>query len=71
MVKTLRSSAGGVGSIPGRGAKIPHASWPKNQNIEHVVTNSIKTLKVVHIKEIFKKKILSPNWRIINKHLEF
>ena len=31
MVETLPSNAGGAGSIPGRGAKIPHASWPKNQ----------------------------------------
>ena len=33
------------------GAKIPHASWPKNQNIkqkQQIVTNSIKTLKMVH-----------------------
>ena len=34
VVKTLLSNAGGVRSIPGRGAKIPHASWPKNQNIK-------------------------------------
>ena len=34
MVKTSPSSAGGAGSIPGRGAKIPHASRPKNQNIK-------------------------------------
>ena len=34
MVKTSLSSAGGVGSIPGLGTKIPHASWPKNQNIK-------------------------------------
>ena len=34
VVKTLPSNAGGVGSIPGRGAKIPHASWPENQNIK-------------------------------------
>ena len=27
VVKTLPSNAGGAGSIPGRGAKIPHASW--------------------------------------------
>ena len=33
-VKTSPSNAGGVGSIPGWGAKIPHASWPKNQNIK-------------------------------------
>ena len=32
--KTSPSNAGGAGSIPGWGAKIPHASWPKNQNIE-------------------------------------
>ena len=34
MVKTSPSSAGGAGSIPGNGAKIPHVSWPKNQNIK-------------------------------------
>ena len=32
VVKTLPSNAGVAGSIPGRGAKIPHASRPKNQN---------------------------------------
>ena len=51
----LCSSAGDVGSIPGQGAKIPHASWTKNQNINYIITNSIKTSKMVHIK---KKKIL-------------
>ena len=43
------------------GAKIPQASWLKNQNIKNsrsnIVTNSIKTLKMVHI----KKKILKKN----------
>ena len=34
VVKTSPSSAGGAGSIPGRGAKILHAGWPKNQNIK-------------------------------------
>ena len=34
MVKTSPSNAGSAGSIPGRGAKIPHASGPKNQNIK-------------------------------------
>ena len=28
------SNAGGVGSIPGRGAEIPNASGPKNQNVK-------------------------------------
>ena len=34
MVKTSPSSEGGAGSIPGWGAKIPHASRTKNQNIK-------------------------------------
>ena len=34
VVKTLPSSSGSAGSIPGQGSKIPHASWPKNQNIK-------------------------------------
>ena len=29
--------------------KIPHALWPKKQNRNNIVTNSIKTLKVIHI----------------------
>ena len=39
MVKISPSNAGGVGSIPGRGAKIPHASQPKSQNIKHKKIN--------------------------------
>ena len=34
VVKILPSNAGSAGSIPGWGAKIPHAPWPKNQNIK-------------------------------------
>ena len=33
-VKASPSSAGGVSSIPGLGAKIPHALWPEKQNIK-------------------------------------
>ena len=29
VVGNLPSNAGGTGLIPGRGAKSPHASWPK------------------------------------------
>ena len=42
------SNAGGANSIPGWGAKITHASRPKNQkkkNKSNILTNSIKTLK--------------------------
>ena len=34
VVRTSPSNAGGMGSIPGQGAKFPHASPPKNQNIK-------------------------------------
>ena len=34
MMTTSSSSARGMGLIPGRGAKLPHASRPKNQNIK-------------------------------------
>ena len=59
MVKTSPSSAGGAGSIPGRGAKIPHASRQKTKtlNRSNIVTNSIKTkqkkkkyIVIVHFK---------------------
>ena len=55
-VKILPSNAGRAGSIPGWGAKIPHAPWPKN----HIVTKSIKTFKMVHVKK--KKKKLAGMW---------
>ena len=34
VVKTSPSNVGGASLIPGWGAKIPHALWPKNQNIK-------------------------------------
>ena len=61
MVNTLPSNAGDASLMPGQGAKIPRASQPKNQNIKNrmFVTNTIKTLKVDHIKKkIFQKKKL-------------
>ena len=41
VVKTLPSNARDVGLIPGWGTEIPHASWPKKQNIrqKQYVTN--------------------------------
>ena len=58
VVKTSPSNAGGVGSIPSQGAEIPHSFQPKRketklQNIKirsNIVTNAIKTLKMVHEK---------------------
>ena len=57
-VKTLPSRAEGEGPIPDWGATSHMPSGQKNQNIKNrsnVVTNSVKTLKTVHIKNIFKK----------------
>ena len=42
VVKTLPSKAGGSGSIPGWGAKIPYASWPRSQSIKHRSRASLK-----------------------------
>ena len=33
VVKASPSNEGGVDLIPGQGAKIPHFSWPKYQNM--------------------------------------
>ena len=57
MVRTSLSNAGGVGLTPGQAAKIPLALWPKktSQNQNSIITNSTKTLKMVHIKKIFKE----------------
>ena len=64
VVGTLPSNAGGVGSSSVWRAKIPHASWPKNQNIKrkrYHFTHSIKALKTVGIKEIFKNGVRGKN----------
>ena len=60
MVKVSASNAGAAGLILCLGAKIPHGFWSKKQNIreKHIVTNSIKTFKMVHMKkEVLKKKV--------------
>ena len=58
VVKTLPSNVGGTGSIPGRGTEIPHASWPKNQNIKQkqYCNKFNKDFKNgIHQKKIFKE----------------
>ena len=61
VVKTSPSNAGGPGWIIGQAAKIPHSLQLKTQNKNkkifkklngnNIATNSIKTLKMVHIKK--------------------
>ena len=78
MVKTSPSNVGSVGSIPGWGAKIPHASWPKNtKNIKQTqyCNKFNKDLKDgLHQKKIFKKinkrKCPGAN-RTVSKELNF
>ena len=66
VVKTSPSNAGGAGSIPGQGAKIPHTSWPENQNIKI----KIKTQKQYYnkfnedfLKNKNKAEVMRNNWK--------
>jgi len=64
VIKTSPSNTGDACLIPGQGAKILHAFRPKkkkvpktkNPNRNIIVKNSIKTLKVVHIKKQTNKQ---------------
>ena len=59
VVETLPCNAGAAGLIPAQGAKIPHASRPKNQSIKNrsnIVTNSIKSLLKKHPQQKKKKR---------------
>lgn len=51
VVKTPPSKAGGVGLVPGRGDKIPHAYGQNTENRGNIVRDSIKTLRLVHIQK--------------------
>ena len=67
MVKTSPSNAGCASSTSDREDKIPHAFGAKKpkQNRNSIVTNSIETLKMIHIrtKSLFlKKKKIPENW---------
>ena len=55
VVKTSPFRARDAGSIPGQGAKILHASWPKKQNIkQNQYYNKLnKDFKMVHTKKKF------------------
>ena len=57
VVKTLPSRAGGASSIPGWGAKIPHATWAKKSNIkQNQYCNKIQgSLLKLFLLKVFKK----------------
>ena len=58
-VNTSLSNAGDEASIPGQGAKILHALWPKNlkhKNRSSIVIHLIKTLKNGPYEKIFLKR---------------
>ena len=51
MFKTSPSNSRGMGLILGHGAKTTHASRPKKPHVKirsNIVTNSIKTLKIIN-----------------------
>lgn len=59
-IKISTSNTGSMVSVPCQGDKFSYAWWPKNktkQNRRDNVTNSIKTLNMVHRKTSFKKCI--------------
>lgn len=67
IVNISSSNVGDAGSIPSPEAKIPCASWQKNENIKQKeccnntvsnTVNSIKTLKMARVKKIFLKKAI-------------
>ena len=60
VVKTSPSNAGVEGLIPSLGAKIPHVSWPKHQNIKH-------KLSLYKFKKDFKN---DPHAKKKKKHLK-
>ena len=66
MVNNLPSNSLSVGLILSQGAKISDALGPKNTTTttkkkpvkqRNIVTNSMKTLKLVHVKKIFLKNL--------------
>ena len=61
VVKTPPSSEGGTGSIPGQGAKIPHALGPKNRSIKqkkycNKFNKDLKKKNGLHQKNFLKKE---------------
>ena len=63
VVRTSLSSAAVAGSIHSQGAKTPtclRAKKPKPYNKSNIVTNPIKTVKMVHIKKKQKDSAWTP-----------
>ena len=59
MIRVLSSNAGGMGLIPGWELRpyMPQGQKPKTSNGSNIVTNSTKTLKMVHpYQNVFFKK---------------
>ena len=70
MVKTLPFNADGVGSIPGQGAKITHASWPENIKQKRYCKKFNQDFKNgLHKKYIYFKKTVYQvsKWILTNK----
>ena len=65
MAKASPSNAGGAGLIPAQEAKIPHASWQKDQNIkQNQYCNKISKDFLNFLKK--KSVIINRDYLIIN-----
>ena len=62
VVKTLPSNQGVQVQAPGSQlwSHMPHGQNTKTQNRNNVVIKSVKTLKIIYVKKIFKRKIPVP-----------
>ena len=72
MIKILPPSAGGVGSITGQGAKIPHASWLKPKHKKEKLNNKRKQERghkrmLKHWKKSSRED--EKSWRELHVHL--
>ena len=56
MVRTCPSKAGGAGSAPAWGVKVPCASQSKNQNIKHLTKFNRDFKNGPHKKNVYLKK---------------
>ena len=65
VVRTLPSDAEGAGSTSSQGTRIPHALWPKPQNVKQkqCCNKFNKIFKMVHIKKKSLKMVFYSSYK--------
>ena len=64
MVQWLRlrtSNAGGAGSIPGQGTKVPHATQPKKKNKAAAEKGILEAMANLDLRMAFSPTVMSEN----------